>query len=246
MEILWLSLASTVGWFISSLAGGGSPLVLIPAIGVFLGTNAVPPVITTGMLFGNGQRIWMYWRYINWKLMWWYLPGAIIGAIAGAFLLSRTEIEGLTLLLGLFLILSVLGYGTNQQQRSFPVAAWYFLPAGLAYALLSGLIGSSGPLLNPLYLNYGLVKEELIATKSIHVMVVHWVKIAAYAVFGSLTWPYLFYGFVIGIAALPGNWLGQIALEKISEQQFRQLVLTFVLISGSLMVWQQRQVLGIG
>ncbi len=246
MEILWLSFASTVGWFISSLAGGGSPLILIPAIGVFLGTNAVPPVITTGMMFGNGQRIWIYWRHINWQLMWWYLPGAVTGSVAGAFLFSRTEIEWLSLLLGLFLIISVLGYGAGKKQRAFRVKSWYFLPAGFAYSFLSGLIGSSGPLLNPLYLNYGLVKEELIATKSVHMIVVHSVKIAAYAAFGAFTGPYFWYGVLIGIAALPGNWLGQMVLERISEQRFRQFVMTFVLISGGLMIWQQRQVLGIG
>jgi uncharacterized membrane protein YfcA len=246
VEILWLSLASTVGWFISTLVGGGSPLILIPTIGLFLGTNAVAPVITTGMLFGNGQRIGMYWRHINWKLMWWYLPGAVVGSIGGAFIFSRTEIEWLSLLLGLFLIISVLGYGAGQQKPSFPVKAWYFLPAGFLYSFLSGLIGSSGPLLNPFYLNYGLVKEELIATKSSHVMVVHVVKMAAYAVFGVFTGSYLLYGLLIGVAALPGNWLGQIILERMSEQRFRQFVMTFVLISGTLMIWQQRQVFGVG
>ncbi|MBE9115551.1 sulfite exporter TauE/SafE family protein [Lusitaniella coriacea LEGE 07157] len=243
MIIFGLVLASITGWFISSVAGGGSPFILMPVVGFFLGTAAIPPVITTGMIFGNTQRIFIYWREIDWGLVWWYLPGAIAGACLGAFLFTHAHIEGLSIILGLFLVLSAIAHGFGQNARSFSVKAWYFLPAGFFYALLSGLIGSSGPLLNPFYLNYGLVKEELIATKSAHVLVVHAIKIAAYAIFGAFTLPYLLYGLLIGIAALPGNWLGQIALDKISERRFRQLVVTFILFSGIFMVWQQRQVL---
>ena len=63
---------SWVGWLLSTLAGGGSPLILIPAVSFLLGASAVPPVITTGMLLGNTQRIFLYWREIDWQLMGWY------------------------------------------------------------------------------------------------------------------------------------------------------------------------------
>ncbi len=46
---------------------------------------------------------------------------------------------------------------------------------------------------------------------------------------------------MIGVAALPGNWLGQIVIEKMSEQRFQQLVVAFIMFSGILMLWQERQ-----
>lgn len=237
MSIFWLSLASSSSWFVSTIAGGGTPLVLIPLIAYFLGPAAVPPVLTIGMLIGHPQRLILYWRYINWKLMWWYLPGAISGSILGAFVFSKANVEWLPILLALFLIISTFSYGNGNNQGSFKVRPWYFLPSGLIFAFLSGLIGSTGPLLNPLYLNYGLVKEEMIATKSAHMVVVHLVKTIAYIIFGVLTLPYLSYGLLIGIAAFPGNWIGQIVLNKVSEQRFRQLVTGFVLLSGFLIIW---------
>ena len=102
------------------------------------------------------------------------------------------------------------------------------------------LSAASAPLLNPFYLNYGLVKENMIATKSAHVLVVHVVKMVTYGAFGALTMPHLGYGLVIGLAAAPGNWLGQQALQKISDQQFRQFVIALVTISGLLILWDQR------
>ena len=133
--------------------------------------------------------------------MWWYLPGAVTGAILGALVFTQTQLQWLQVLLGLFLVSSVFSLGFGKKQ-SFKVPGWFFLPAGFVYAFLSGLIGSIGPVLNPFYLNYGLVKEEMIATKSAHVLVVHIVKNIAYAALGVLSLLYLRYGLIIGIAAI--------------------------------------------
>lgn len=242
MTIIWLLGASCIGWFFSSLAGGGSPLILIPTLSLFLSASMIPQVITVGMLFGNGQRVGLYWQGIDWQLTRWYLPGAIVGAIVGAFLFTQLQLEWLTVLLGLFLITSIFTYRLAENLTLFQVKAWYFLPAGFIYAFLSGLIGSTGPLLNPFYLHYGLEKGEMIGTKSAHVLVVHIVKIIAYSAFGVISSPIIAYGLLIGMGALPGNWLGQKVLEKMEDKQFRQIAIAFVLISGIMLVWDQRQI----
>ena len=240
MNTLLLVLASFIAWFISSLAGGGSPFIIMPMVNFLLEPQAIPPVVTTGMLLGNLQRVFLFWQDVDWQLTWWYLPGAVSGAILGAFVFTQTDLQWLQVMLGLFLVSSVFSFGFGKKEQSFQVKAWFFLPAGFLYAFLSGLIGSIDPVLNPFYLNYGLVKEKMIATKSAHVLVVHIVKMVTYAAFGALTLPYLGYGLVIGLAAAPGNWLGQRALQKISDEQFRQFVIALVTISGLLILWEQR------
>ena len=235
--------ASFIGWFASSLAGGGSPLILIPVMSLFLEASVIPPILTIGMLFGNGQRVALYWQEIDLELTYWYLPGAILGAILGVFLFTKLQLEWLSLLLGLFLIISIFTYKLAEKSTFLKIKAWYFLPAGFVYAFLSGLIGSTGPLLNPLYLNYGLEKEKMIGTKSTHVLVVHLIKIIAYAGFGVLSSPIIGYGLLIGVGAFPGNWLGQKVLARIEERRFRQIAIAFILISGVMLVWNQRKVL---
>ncbi len=242
MTVIGLLIASFVGWFFSSLAGGGSPLILIPTLNLFVSASMIPPIITIGMLFGNAQRVELYWREIDWQLTHWYLPGAITGAIAGAFLFTKLQLEWLTLLLGIFLILSILTSNLVERLNFFKIKTWYFLPAGFIYAFLSGLMGSTGPLLNPFYLYYGLAKGEMIGTKSTHVLVVHIAKVIAYGVFGVLSFPIIAYGLIIGVGAFPGNWLGQRVLDKMEDTQFRQIAIAFVLISGLMLVWNQRQV----
>lgn len=241
MPLLILSLASFVAWFISMLAGGGSPLVLIPLVNFFFGAQAVAPVITTGMLIGNAQRTLFFWEDIDWQVVLWYLPGALVGSVLGAVTFTQIHLEWLQILIGILLLLIVLNALLNKRAAAFQVKLWHFLPLALLNAFASGLIGSTGPIINPAYLNYGLVKERMIATKALNVVVMHVVKLATYALFGALTSSNLTYGLVIGLAAIPANWLGKLALQNVSPDQFKQLVLAFVGLSGLLMLWQQRQ-----
>ncbi len=240
MTLIWLSIASAVGWFISSLAGGGSSLILIPMISLFLGTAALAPVITIGGIFGNTERAYTYRQHVDWQVLRWDIPGAVLGACLGAFTFTRLHVEWLGILVAVFLLVSACSYAFNGESKTFPVKAWYFLPASFVYAFLSGVIGSMGPLLVPFYLNYGLKKESLLATLSSTRVLIHVVKLISYTVFGAMTQDYLKFGVLVGLSAFPGNWLAHIVLERISEQRFRQLVISFVMISGVLLLWQQR------
>lgn len=233
-------MASFLAWFLSMLAGGGSPFILIPMISLLLGTQAVAPVITTGLLIGNAQRGFVFWGDIDWNVTAWYMPGATIGALLGSYGLTQIHTEGLQLLLGVGLLVMVGNYLLPTKENRFTIQVWYFLPLSLFNAIGSALVGSTGPIMNPLYLNYGLEKEAMVATKAFNKAVLHLVKLLAYAAFGSLSEEYLAYGLVIGLGAIPANWLGKQVLAKLSTHQFRQLVFAFVAVSGVAMIWQQR------
>jgi uncharacterized protein len=242
MIIITLFLAGSLGWFFSTLAGGGSPLILLPVLGWFLDAAVIPPVLTTGMLLGNLQRMGMYWKEIDWPSTVWYLPGAIVGSTLGAFVFANIQLEWLPFVLGIFLVVSSVSQLFQQNNPFFKIRTWYFMPAGLIYSFLSGLVGSTGPMLNLFYINYGLVKEPMVATKSVHMVTVHVAKLIAYAAFGVLHLPFLGYGLLLGFAAWPGNWLGQQILQRMSTAQFKQVVMLFVSMSGLLLIWRERGV----
>ncbi len=243
IQILGVALVSFIAWTLSALAGGGSPFVLIPLINLVWGVAAVPPVITVGMLVGNGHRTWLFWRQVDWYLTAWYAPGAIVGAVLGAFAFTQIHLDWLELLLGLFLVFSLLACGLEPKPGSFQVKAWHILPAGFCKAFVSGLIGTTGPVLNPFYLNYGLVKEQLIATKAVHMVIIHCVKILTYAGFGAISGEEFWAGLAVGVMAVPANLLGKWILARINPQQFRRLVLGMMALSGLWMLWSEREFL---
>jgi len=246
MTFVLLAVGSAFAWFISTLAGGGSPLIMIPLLSSVLGSEAIPPVITFNVLVGSLQRTWSLWRYIDWQVTLWFMPGTIVGAILGAYTLTQLNLEWLQIFVGLFLIYSLFSFGCGKKERSFNVELWHFLPSSFLLAFISGIIGSTGPVVNVFFLNYGLVKEDMIATKSFNVVMLNLIKIIAYINLGVLKPEYVGYGLLISVAAIPGNWLGELVLEKMSAKQFRTVVLSVMLISGMFMIWDQRQYAAMG
>ncbi|MEM6520461.1 MAG: sulfite exporter TauE/SafE family protein [Cyanobacteria bacterium P01_C01_bin.70] len=241
---LLISGSSFVAWFFSMLAGGGSPFILIPLLSLLLGTQAVAPVITTGLLIGNAQRSLFFWREIDWRVTAWYLPGCLAGSMLGALIFAWVKADWLQILLGVALLAMVLNYWLgkvlNWGDRPVSIKAWYFLPVAFLNSVGSALIGSTGPIMNPMYFSYGLEKEAMIATKASNKAFLHIFKLLSYAALGVLEPNYIGYGLLIGLGAVPANLLGKWVLERISNDQFRQMVYAFVAVSGVVMLWEQR------
>ncbi len=284
LNLFYLSIVSFFAWIVSTLAGGGSPFVLIPMVNLLMGAEFVPPVITVGMFMGNAHRVFLFWQYINWELTLWYLPGAIAGAVLGAYTFTRVHLDWLQLIIGIFLIVSAILFALEKRPQAnhsllevagsaaedstdesislaiddpannqlisldttlktsfWTLQAWHILPAGFLKAFVSGLVGTTGPVLNPFYLRYGLVKEQLIATKAAHMAIIHLVKIATYGVFAALSQTELIAGLAIGLAAIPANLVGKVLIERLSANQFRQIVLAFMILGGLWIVAGQLQ-----
>lgn len=240
--LLLLSSVSFAAWFVSMLVGGGSPIVLIPTVTLLLGAPAVAPVLTIGSVLGNIQRGVMLREHIDWDVTLWQLPGVIAGSLLGAYAFIKVQAEGLQVFVAIALIYMVIHslLSTRINLPAIEIKAWHFLPLGFLNAVASGLVGSTGPVLNPAYLSYGLEKERMIATRATSLTLTHIIKIIAYAALGVLSPALIGYGLIIGCAALPANWLGQKVLEKMSAEQFQIAVVSFVGLSGVWMLWQQR------
>lgn len=262
MPIVYLSVVSFFAWIVSTLAGGGSPFVLIPLVNLLMGAASVPPVITIGMFLGNAHRVLLFWREINWELTMWYAPGAIIGSFLGAYTFTQIHLDWLQLIIGVFLIVSAVLFAIEKNpviaevkadllteppkdslsinESGHKLKAWYIMPAGFLKAFVSGLVGTTGPVLNPFYLRYGLVKEQLLATKATHVVIIHLVKIITYGAFAALSREEVIAGLAIGLAAIPANLVSKEILSRMSPHQFRQIVLAFMSVGGIWMLWGQK------
>lgn len=231
-----LLLAGGISYIISTLAGGGGSLLLVPIVNLLIGTKVSAPVINLGNLIGEPIRVVMFWKYIDWKVTKYYVPPAIVGSVTGAWLFSNLRLEWLQVIIGLFLISTIFQYRLGRKERSYRMKLKGFIPLGLFIGFFSTLVGAVGPVLNPFFLNYGLQKEPMIATKTANSFLVGLVQISTYTAFGTLQGKLWIFGLVLGIGATLGNWLGKIFLEKISNKLFRQFVIWVMVISGAIMI----------
>lgn len=218
-------------------------MVVMPAVNFLFGTRAVPPSMTLGTVISSFSRIFIFRKYIDWKIIKWFLPTSIVGAIAGAYASAQVEAEWLALIIALFLIASALWYLLGGEKINFKVRLWHFSLAGLLVSFLSGLIGGVGPLINILYLQYGDTKERIVATRAAGEILVHVVKLFAYYYFGSFDREHLFIGFIIGLTAVVASIIGKYILKKISKLLFKRLTIGIIVSSAIIMVYQSRDFL---
>lgn len=210
--------------------------MMIPVLGMLLGAQSVAPVLSVASLCANPGRALLFRRHIDWRVLRFLLPGSMLGAVIGSWSLTRIDPHIIQALLGLFLISYVLQHRLSLWRPAFSVRAGWFLPLGIAVSFLSGLVGATGPVLNPFLLNYGLEKERLVATKSLNSLLMQITKLTTYMVFGALTPQMGHYGLVLGLGSIVGVWLARRHLEAIEVARFRLYALSLMSICGVLML----------
>jgi len=236
LYLVILFIAGLVTFSISTISGGGGALMLIPFLNFIVGTTKTAPIINLGTFIARPSRIIIFWKNIVWKIFWYYVPSAMLGAVIAAYFFSSIKIAWLQIIVALFLISTFFQYGFGKKKRSFPVQLWYFIPLGFIVSIVGTFTGGMGPVLNPFYLNSGITKEELVGTKAANSFFVGIAQISSYTFFGLLTTELWIYGIALGIGATIGNFIGKRLLSKMKNSTFRKLVIAIMVISGILLL----------
>ena len=228
-----------IAFIISTVSGGGGALILVPVLNWMIGVANTAPVLNLGAFLGRPSRLMIFWKHINWNVCLYYAPAGIISAWFGAWLFSNFRVEWLQIIVGLFLVSTIFQYRFGSKSASFPMQLWYFTPLAVLVSLMGTIIGALGPVLNPFYLNLGLDKEELIATKTANSFFIGLSQISSYTFFGLLYNEYWAYGISLGIGATIGNIIGKKFLVGMRSITFRRLLIVLMAISGLVLIYGQ-------
>jgi uncharacterized membrane protein YfcA len=217
--ILVLFIAGVITFSISTISGGGGALMLIPLLNLIVGTTKTAPIINLGAFISRPSRIILFWKNIVWKVFWYYVPSAILGAFLAAWFFSEIKINWLQIIV-----------------LYFKTRLWFFIPLGFLVSIIGTFTGGMGPILNPFYLNSGITKEALVGTKAANSFFLGIAQVSSYTFFGLLTTELWIYGISLGIGATLGNLIGKRVLAKMSSLLFRKLVIIIMMLSGLLLL----------
>ena len=235
-----LFVAGFVSWVVSTLSAGGGSMLMVAAAGTLLGGHAVAPVVTVTSLVAAPARMALFWDHIDWRVVAWYLPGAIAGAILGGWIFTLLSGQVVQACVGLFLVSTAWQYRLGDRARSFRMRLSWFPAVSFISGLTSAVVGASGLLANPFYLNYGMVKERMVATRAVNSLVIQVAKIGTYAALGAMDWNLAKEGLSAGAGAVLAIWVSRPWLHRLDRRHFRQFAVFVMLIGGILVLWQQR------
>ncbi len=220
---------------ISGLTGFGFGLVAIPAM-----TLLMPPklVVPTSILLGFSSRLMLglqLKREINFRRVGMISVGSVVGAAAGALLLSSQDSEVLKFVIGLTMVLSaaVLLRGARMP---LPDNGSAYAPVGFLSGLFQGCAGMGGPPVVILFANLRVEKQKTRADLSAALVVVSITAMASQLACGLITADVLRSTIYMAPPALIGTAAGVRFADRMSNEAFRRIILWLVLLTGAIAI----------
>lgn len=234
LSFLAITITALAASVLSSLAGFGGSLLLLPVLVHLVGPAAAIPIFTVSGFFSNGARSVLGRTVISWRPVLGFTAGAIPGAVAGSLIFVEASPLVIQRSLAGFLILMMFARKTLLRTAW---SGWALALAGFVSALLSGIFGFSGPLSAAIFFSLGLSPASYIASEATAAVVIHGVKAVTYQRLNALSGETLLWGVYLGGVMAAGAWIGRRWIDRIPHEKHSRLVQAlFVAVALSLLI----------
>ncbi len=219
---LLLALGAFLAAAISGTAGFGGALLLLPALTLAVGPVQAVPLLTFAQLIGNGGRVGLGWRQISWRPVLLFLITALPAAIIGALFFVALPKGILTRVIGCAILgfVALRHFGLLKPHGGNAL----LLGGGAATGLLSGLVGSAGPLGAAIFLSLDLTPLAYIASEATTALAMHLVKSVIYGRALTPGVDFIALGALMGVMMLAGTWASRRFVMRLSPDRFRLIV----------------------
>ncbi len=219
--------ATFVALLVSSIAGYGGSLVLVPALGATVGPKEGVALAALLLAWNNVFKIIAYRRTLALGQGWPFLIVTAAGVWLGAHLLINLSSDLIMWAIVAGTVASLLAelVGGDSTLRLRRHAA---IPAMAASAVLSGISGSSGPLKGIAIRSLELPRLEHVGVAACVSLVADALKVELFANAGILRAVHL-ESLIVALPMMPvGAWLGRAINRRITEEAFRWVFWTVV------------------
>lgn len=208
-----------VAFFASALSGVigmGGGMLLLSAMAASFPPAVLIPLHGTIQFASNGVRAALGWREISPRIVLPMAAGCVVGACLGSQLAIALPEAGYQIAMGAFILIST----WMPRWKHAPRVRGKFFLLGAVSTTLSFIMGATGPMLAPFFLDEDLKREAIIATKAAGQAVTHLLKLSVFSALGFQLldhWPILC-GMLAAVAV--GTVCGRFLLDRISERVF--------------------------
>ncbi len=228
-----LTLASFATAFIGVFTGTAGGLILLAIMAVTMPTAVVIPIHTVVQLGSGVTRTLIMWRYVMRATLLPFLLGAMGGAALGGRIFVSLPMNWLQLILGAFILVVTwmpkLGRIGAERGR--------FLVLGFAATFVGVFVSATGTLVAPFVASAAPDRRQHAATVGALMTFVHIAKLVAFGFLGFAVGAYVPLMVAMIASGALGNWLGEEALHRTSEQRFRMIFQGVLTLLALQLVW---------
>jgi uncharacterized protein len=233
-----LFFGALAGGFVSGLAGFGSALV---ALGIWLYVLPPPvvvPLVLLSSIIAQTSTLPSFWRSIDFKLVWPFLIGGLAGVPLGTMLVAYADPGAFKLSVGVLLLVFPTALHFNRAPMAFGFGGRLADGAiGFAGGILGGLAGLSGPIPILWASVRGWGKDERRGVFQTFNWTVLSAAFCLQAGTGFVTKEVAWLALLTLPATIAGAWIGARTYRVLSDNNFRDIVLGLLFLSGVGLVW---------
>ncbi|MBY9063427.1 sulfite exporter TauE/SafE family protein [Sphingomonas yunnanensis] len=186
--------------------------------------------------------VWAFRRSVDWRLIGWMLPGAMVGIALGyAFAASvspravMAAVGAISILFGLYRLWMA------RRPRSREIARWpEWLGTlfGVASGFTSQIAHAGQPPFQLWVLPRGLPRERLVGTTAIFFAAVNWIKVPAYLALGQFTRANLLTSLLLLPVALAATVTGVALVRRVAPERFYTAIYVLMIAVGVILTWE--------
>lgn len=176
---------------ISGVFGMAGGMILMAALLFLMPVPAAMAIHATIQTASNGWRCWLWRRHIVWRALPFYAAGVVVGFATVAAVTFVPDRATALIVMGALPLMSLAArrYVNISITRRFHAFA-----AAIILTFIQMTAGVVGPLLDVLYNNAPLTRQQIISTKAFTQTAMHLLRLVYYAAFLPLaavpfTWP---------------------------------------------------------
>ena len=185
--------------------------------------------------------VWAFRRTVDWRLLGWMMPGAILGIVLGylfAARLSESAVLGavgmISLLFGLYRLWADRN-GPPQVAKGLP--EWLGMPFGIASGFTSQIAHAGQPPFQVWVLPRRRPRDVLVGTTAIFFAAVNWFKVPAYFALGQFTRANLLTAAALLPVAIASTFAGVWLVRRVSAERFYAAIYVLMVLVGAKLLW---------
>lgn len=230
-NLLLFILLALIAEILGTVGGFGSSLFFVPIASYFLDFHSVLGITALFHVSSNLTKIAFFRKGFDKKLVISIGIPAVAFVIVGAFLSKFIETKILEISLAIFLIAVSLVFLIFKEIRVKPTLSNSIM-GGTFSGMIAGLLGTGGAIRGITLAAYNLRMDVFIATSAIIDLAIDSSRSIVYSLNGYVHKHDLYLIPILFVVSILGTFIGKKILTKISEQQFKSIVLILVLITG--------------
>ena len=230
-NLLLFILLALLAEILGTVGGFGSSLFFVPIASYFLDFHSVLGITALFHVSSNLSKIAFFRKGFDKKLIVSIGIPAVSFVIVGAFLNKFIETKILEFSLAIFLIIVSLILLIFKNLELKPTLS-NSIGGGIFSGLIAGLLGTGGAIRGMVLTAYNLKMEVFIATSAIIDLGIDSSRSVVYYLNGYVHKDDLYLIPILLIVSVVGTFTGKKILTRVSEKQFKSIVLILVLLTG--------------